>query len=70
LQLQLLQTTCLTFAAAVEALPSVVFVLLLLLQVGFAAFREFVVSREAGLREAFSQFDLGEADQQRYCLVT
>ncbi|WIA17191.1 hypothetical protein OEZ85_014074 [Tetradesmus obliquus] len=27
-------------------------------EVGYAAFREFVVSREAGLREAFSQFDL------------
>jgi hypothetical protein len=37
--------------------------LLLLLQVGYAAFREFVVSREAALREAFSQFDLGAADQ-------
>jgi hypothetical protein len=46
-----------------------VHVRLLLLQVGYAAFREFVVSREAGLREAFSQFDLGAADQQR-CAVT
>ncbi|KAF8065873.1 SLC25A24 [Scenedesmus sp. PABB004] len=27
-------------------------------EVGFAAFREFVASREAGLREAFRQFDL------------
>jgi hypothetical protein len=34
------------------------------MQVGYAAFREFVVSREAGLREAFSQFDLGEQFDQ------
>jgi hypothetical protein len=32
------------------------------MQVGYAAFRDFVVSREAGLREAFSQFDLGEQE--------
>lgn len=37
----------------------------LLLQVGYDAFRAFVVSREQGLREAFSLFDTGEARQTR-----